>query len=267
MKKIFVSVLIANYNKKKYISRCLKSLENQTYKNFEVIFFDDKSTDNSILKVKKFFNKLNIKLIVNNKKKKNITAFDQINSYYQAFRHANGKIVLFLDSDDFFDKEKIMKVVSYFNDNKQKQILFDLPIIFFTQKEKKIMTFKKRISLASMWPQFPPQSCISLRSKIFKKIFSNIFNKKFPNITLDFRIAVYSYFISKDFNITNNYLTYYFQDINGESRNFLYFSKNWWLRRLEAHRYLRYFLQNNNMRYIYGIDFFLTSIICIFWNK
>ena len=123
------------------------------------------------------------------------------------------------------------------------------------------------MSSASMWPQFPPQSCISLRSKFFKKIFSNIFNKKFPNITLDFRIAVYSYFISKDFNITNNYLTYYFQDIHGESRNFLYFSKNWWLRRLEAHRYLRYFLQNNNMRYIYGIDFFLTSIICIFWNK
>ena len=60
MKKIFVSILIANYNKKKYISRCLKSLENQTYKNFEVIFFDDKSTDNSVQQVKKFFNKLNI---------------------------------------------------------------------------------------------------------------------------------------------------------------------------------------------------------------
>ena len=35
-----VSVLVVNYNKKRYIHRCLRSLELQTYKNFEVIFFD-----------------------------------------------------------------------------------------------------------------------------------------------------------------------------------------------------------------------------------
>ena len=48
------SVLVVNYNKKKYISRCLNSLVCQTKKDFEVIFYDDNSNDASILEAKKF---------------------------------------------------------------------------------------------------------------------------------------------------------------------------------------------------------------------
>jgi glycosyltransferase involved in cell wall biosynthesis len=259
-----VSVLVVNYNKKRYIHRCLRSLELQTYKNFEVIFFDDKSLDGSICEVKKFFKKLNIRLIVNNKRKKNITAFDQLNSYSGAACYAKGKIITFLDSDDFFDKNKIKCIVSYFNLNKKNQIVFDLPKIFFSKEDIKVYKFTKRISLAPMWPRFPPQSCISIRANFFKKVFKSIFCNKFPNITLDFRIAVYSFFISKDFNIINNYLTYYFQDKFGESKKFSFLSKNWWIRRLEAHKYLKYFLQKNELNYFFGIDFIVTYIFCIF---
>jgi len=266
MKNILVSVLIANYNKKKYIKRCLKSLELQTYKQFEVIFFDDKSSDNSITVVKKFLNKLNIKLIVNNKKKFNIFSYDQLNSYFYASRYVKGEIILFLDSDDFFDKNKIKNIVSYFDLNKNKQIVFDLPKIYFSKKKIKFLKLYQRISIASMWPRFPPQSCISIKSIFFRKIFSKLLNKKFPSIALDFRIAVYSFFISKDFNIINNYLTYYFQDKYGESARFSYLSKNWWFRRLEAHKYLKYFLQENKLSYFFGIDFLITYILCYFFK-
>jgi len=261
-----VSVLVVNHNKKRYINRCLRSLELQTYKNFEVIFFDDKSLDGSIYEAKIFFNKLNIRLIVNNKRKRNITAFDQLNSYGSAASYAKGNIIIFLDSDDFFDKNKIKCVLSYFNLNKKKQIVFDLPKIFFSKEDIRIHKFTKRISLAPMWPRFPPQSCISIRANFFKKILKSIFCNKFPNITLDFRIAVYSFFISKDFNILNNYLTYYFQDNFGESRKFSFLSKNWWIRRLEAHKYLKYFLQKNKLNYFFGIDFIFTYIFCLFFE-
>ena len=56
MKKIKASVLIANYNNQKYINDCLRSLVQQTYKNFEIIFQDDNSNDDSILNVKKYIN-------------------------------------------------------------------------------------------------------------------------------------------------------------------------------------------------------------------
>ena len=38
-----VSVVIANYNNSKFIKECIESLNNQTYKNIEIIFFDDNS--------------------------------------------------------------------------------------------------------------------------------------------------------------------------------------------------------------------------------
>jgi glycosyltransferase involved in cell wall biosynthesis len=47
-KKSLVSVLLINYNKEEFIARCLDSLVQQDYKNFEVIFSDDISKDNSI---------------------------------------------------------------------------------------------------------------------------------------------------------------------------------------------------------------------------
>ena len=45
LKKPLVSLLIASYNKEKFVKRCLKSCLNQSYKNIEIIFFDDASTD------------------------------------------------------------------------------------------------------------------------------------------------------------------------------------------------------------------------------
>lgn len=264
---MLVSVLIANYNKKKYIKRCLNSLESQTYKEFEVIFFDDKSNDNSVSEVKKFLNKLKIKLIINKKKKFNITAYDQMNSYIFASKYAKGKLILFLDSDDFFDKNKIKNIVSYFDLNQNKQIVFDLPKLYFSKKKTKLLKLYKRIGIASIWPRFPPQSCVSIKSIFFRKISSKLLNKRFPNITLDFRIAVYSFFISKDFKILNDNLTYYFQDKFGESRRFSYLSKNWWFRRLEAHKYLKLFFKENKLNYFFGIDFLITYIVCYFVNS
>lgn len=42
-----VSILIPNYNYERYLKGCLESVLNQTYPNYEVIFSDNNSTDNS----------------------------------------------------------------------------------------------------------------------------------------------------------------------------------------------------------------------------
>ena len=56
------SVIIANYNNAKFVKDCLNSLISQTYKNVEIIFFDDNSLDESIEIVEKYEN---IKIIKN----------------------------------------------------------------------------------------------------------------------------------------------------------------------------------------------------------
>ena len=51
-----VSVVVNSHNGEDYINRCLKSILIQSYKNFEIIFFDNKSDDNTKKHIKKFKN-------------------------------------------------------------------------------------------------------------------------------------------------------------------------------------------------------------------
>ena len=130
---IKASILIANYNSANYIDQCLNSINSQSNKDFEIIFFDDNSSDNSLEKIKKF---KNIK-IIENKKRTPYGSLNQINAYKSAFKKSSGEILMFLDSDDYFGKNKVEKVISYFQSNSHKNILFDLPTIVREKKHLK----------------------------------------------------------------------------------------------------------------------------------
>ena len=42
-----ISVLVPMYNVEKYVARCIKTIQNQTYKNLEIVLLDDGSKDNT----------------------------------------------------------------------------------------------------------------------------------------------------------------------------------------------------------------------------
>ena len=257
--KFLVSVLVINYNKEIYISRCFDSLVRQDFKRFEVIFSDDKSDDYSIALAKTYKKKLNTKIIKGTLRSK-YGSYNQMKSIFRAFKKSSGKIILFLDSDDFFHKKKISEIVKYFDKsiNKQKKIIFDLPFIYYSSKKIKKLKIRRRI-LNKIWPQFPPQSCISMKRDFFEKIFSQISFHKFSTIWFDFRVAFYSYFISKNFEILNKRLTYYFIDQAGVSSEFKYLTFNWWYRRLEAFRFYNYLFKKFSLKFPLTIDYIITK--------
>lgn len=107
-----VSVIIACYNAEKYIDRCLESLLNQTYENFEIVICDDCSTDHSydllLLWQKK---DQRIKVIRNN-----------INSYAAAtrnecFKKAAGDYYMIQDIDDASTPNRIERLLCGFINN------------------------------------------------------------------------------------------------------------------------------------------------------
>ena len=99
-KKYKISILITNYNKSKFLKKSLNSVLRQDYRNYEIILYDDCSTDSS-LKILKEYKK--IKLIKNTKRDiKNTGAQNQTKGILQAFKKSKGQIICLMDSDDFF---------------------------------------------------------------------------------------------------------------------------------------------------------------------
>lgn len=104
-----VSVIIPMYNSSKFILECVNSVINQTYKNLEIILIDDKSKDDTLKVVKKIKDK-RIKLIESNFNSGAATCRNK------GIEAATGDYICFLDSDDFWVKDKIEKQVKFIKD-------------------------------------------------------------------------------------------------------------------------------------------------------
>ncbi len=258
MTKPKVSVLVANYNNQQYIKECINSINCQTYKDIEIIFHDDFSSDNSIKSITQYSN---IK-IIKNKKRGKYGSYNQINAYNRAFKKSSGDIIFFLDSDDLFKKNKIEIVVNEFLNNKKLSAIFDLPIHMLENK-KKIIKNKKKI-ISSFWPYIPPQSCIAIKRSDFKEMINSININLFPDIWMDFRMAIYLTYIKKNLFILEKNLTIYRQSPKMVSSNFEFLSFNWWKRRAQAHAYVRYFFLKNKIQYKKNLDYFLSIFINFF---
>lgn len=93
-----ISVIVPIYNVSPYLAKCLDSIKNQTYKDFEVLMVDDGSTDNSAEIAKEYLTDSRYKL------------YSQSNSGQGAARNkgldnASGEYVCFIDSDDYISPE------------------------------------------------------------------------------------------------------------------------------------------------------------------
>ena len=86
----------------------------------------------------------------------------------------------------------------------------------------------------------------------------------FPDIWMDFRIALYLKYISKNFFILNKNLTFYRQSPKMVSSNFKFLSISWLKRRMQAHNYVKYFYLKNKINYKKNLDYFITAFINLF---
>tara|TARA_E500000331_G_scaffold123539_1_gene121043 strand:+ start:9107 stop:10057 length:951 start_codon:yes stop_codon:yes gene_type:complete len=92
-----ISVVLPVYNVEKYLDKCIKSILNQSFKEFELIIVNDGSTDKSLSICKKFANENeNIKLI----SKKNGGLSSARNVGLEYVKNAR---ICFVDSDDFIE--------------------------------------------------------------------------------------------------------------------------------------------------------------------
>ncbi len=157
-----VSVIIPVYNTEKYIQETIESVLNQTYKNIEIIAVNDGSTDQSLEILEKLKNKALNKIIIHNQKNQG-----QTKSRNNGVELANGKFLLFLDSDDKIDPTYIEKCVSLLNQKKTIDLVYT-KTCFFDQKQGEWNLGKFETK------RFLKENCIPVTAMIRRENFLNL---------------------------------------------------------------------------------------------
>tara|TARA_X000000950_G_scaffold289178_1_gene410486 strand:+ start:9856 stop:10641 length:786 start_codon:yes stop_codon:yes gene_type:complete len=255
------SILISNYNKSKYVERCLNSLNEQTYKNIEIIFSDNNSTDNSIEIASKF---KNIK-IIKTQRISNFPAINQIDAIDNAFLHSKGEFIFLLDSDDFFEKEKISKVINFHKTYKE-DFIRDIPSLYYNKKKIKKFDIRNNINYFRTWPIIFPTSTLSFTKKFYLNFKNFLHSNNFKKLEIDFRLNVYAN-VNKKISQLNDRLTFYNQTQDGIMSSYKKFDKNWWERRMQGHQYLQKIMSQKNLKHKRNLDYLCTCFVNIINQK
>jgi len=166
-----ISVIVANYNKDRYIEECLDSILAQTYKKLEIIVYDDASDDDSVEIIKKYEKKYpDLVKGLFGKKNKGVAE-----ARHLAIMNTEGDYLTTLDSDDYYydtkKLEKEMDVIQYHKKNEGKDILAFSNIVR-VNKEKGIVDFvgnPENINEGRIVEDIISRSCMIPRDFVMKK--------------------------------------------------------------------------------------------------
>lgn len=107
------SILVPVYNVEKYLPECLESIENQTYRDFEVILVDDGSNDRSGEICDQFKERTTTNTTVLHKENQGLISARRI-----GINNAKGEYCIFCDSDDFLETtalEELNQVIEQYD--------------------------------------------------------------------------------------------------------------------------------------------------------
>jgi len=116
-----ISIITPTYNHEKYISECIESVVNQTYKNWEMIIVDDASSDKTVEIVKKYAAQdSRIKLILHDE---NYGVYRLKDTCNEGLNISTGKYIAVLEGDDYWTSDKLEEQINFFDENNKDMIL------------------------------------------------------------------------------------------------------------------------------------------------
>lgn len=135
-----VSVIIPTYNCVHYLKDSITSVLNQSYGDFELIIVDDGSTDNTEAIIKTYSGDPRVKYI----KKHNRVGLSAARN--TGIKIAQGELIVFLDADDIFLEDKILKQVRLFKKKRLCKICYTNELYFKEGKKKEMLSNRYHFS-------------------------------------------------------------------------------------------------------------------------
>ena len=167
-----VSVIINCLNGEKYLKTAIDSVINQTYKNWEIIFWDNQSSDKSA----EIFNSYE------DKRLKYFRAPTRSNILYKArnlaLEKAKGEFIAFLDTDDWWLENKLEKQIPLFK-NPEIGLVYGNCWIFFEKKNKKRIYRNKLLPTGMILNELLNDYLIASPTYVIRKKFLETLKYKF----------------------------------------------------------------------------------------
>lgn len=222
------SVLIPVYNTEKYLEECLQSVLDQTYQDFEIILVDDGSTDNSGVICDKFQCDFPETIKVIHKENQGLISARRV-----GIANATGDYCIFVDSDDYIEKELLNELSRVLSQDEAIDVL--IYSFKYVQDGKVVKQYSQFAQDGTVWDD-------SNRKDIIEKLlFSNdvtpIWIKAVKTSLLKSDPTDYSQFYKK--NMAEDYLqslylityakkiVYYYLPLYCYSYNFTSISRNY----------------------------------------
>jgi len=166
-----VSIIMNCYNGEAYLKESIRSVLSQSYKNWELIFWDNKSEDKSE-EIFKGFQDKRLKYFCS----------DSHTSLYKArnlaIEKSKGEFISFLDVDDLWDPNKLEMQMPYFNNSEVGLVYSNLWILNKEIKKKKIHTNKK-LPNGKIYDELIKNYNIGIITTVIRKSFYLKLKKKF----------------------------------------------------------------------------------------
>ena len=140
-RKPLVSILMNCFNGEIFLQEALESILRQSYDNWELIFWDNKSTDKSIKIVSD----------INDERIKIYRSLDHTNlgkARKNALQNAKGDYLAFLDVDDLWEKDKLNNQLKVFNEN-DVGIVFTNSLYFSKKNKKNLYSSNQKLEVST----------------------------------------------------------------------------------------------------------------------
>lgn len=148
-----VSIIVPIYNAEKYLQRCLRSIQLQSYKDIEVIMIDDGSTDHSGM-IMDYFATNDSRFIPIHKENGGVSSCRNI-----GMQIASGEYYQFVDSDDWIPADSTKNLVEAIIRDESDMVIADFKRVirnnFITKGHIDRAGFLSRIEFASYMMQAP----------------------------------------------------------------------------------------------------------------
>jgi glycosyltransferase involved in cell wall biosynthesis len=198
------TIVINGENQENLIKRSINSCINQTYKKIQIIVIYNNLKNVNLIKSTY---KKKILFVKIKKKIKNATQ-DQLYKIKKVLPYIKGQYVFLLDGDDYFLKNKVLKIIKKLKNKKlliqdnYYELINDKKKITNQQSYKEYKVYKYFIN---NWPKRISTSSQSLQTEILKEFFKYKNPFKWKNLAIDAQLAIFCKYKFSVINLKNAY--------------------------------------------------------------